>query len=409
MISDTTNLQFNPSPSAIMHLDLNSCFATIEQQANPHLRGKPVAVAAYTTDNACILAPSIEAKRFGVTVGMRIREGKRLCPRLIVLSPDPAKYRFINRKLIKLLGSYTDDITVKSIDEMVLNFTHSPYLKRGMITIAKEIKMRIKKEIGYFLTVSIGIAPNRFLAKTASSLHKPDGLDEINHKNFREVYRNLRVEQLCGIKIGNGVRLNSAGIFTVWDMYNATFPKLKGAFRSILGYHWYLRLHGYEIDNVEFSRKSYGHSYALYKPLTLDTGLNKILCKLVEKMGSRLRQAGFTARGVHISCQYSDRSFWHHGQTMKETLYSSNDLYKAALKVFMSSPYNKPVRTLAVSCFALSKNSLNQLSLINDEEEKRAFTQALDKVNRRFGQWTVFPANMMGTSDKVLDRIAFGV
>ncbi len=403
------NLTFNPSSPTTMHLDLNSCFATVEQQANPHLRGKPIAVAAYTTDNGCILAPSVEAKRFGITVGMHIRDGKRLCPTLIILSPDPAKYRFVNKKLTKLLGGYTDDITVKSIDEMVLNFTHSPYLKQGMTTIAKEIKTRIKKEIGEFLTVSVGIAPNRFLAKTASSLHKPDGLDEINHKNFQEVYRNLRVEQLCGIKLGNGVRLNSVGIFTVWDMYNATIAKLKSAFCSILGYHWYLRLHGYEIDNIEFSRKSYGHSYALYKPLTLDTGLNKILCKLVEKMGRRLRASNYTARGIHIACEYNDYSVYHHGQTMKEAIYSSNDLYKAALKVLLSSPDKKPVRTLAVSCFALSKNSLNQLSLINDEEQKRSLTQALDKVSRRFGQWTVFPAIMMGTSDKVLDRIAFGV
>ncbi len=403
------NLTFNPSSPATMHLDLNSCFATIEQQANPLLRGKPIAIAAYTTDNGCILAPSVEAKRFGVTVGMHIRDGKKLCPKLVVFPPDPAKYRFINRKLTKLLGGYTDDISVKSIDEMVLNFTHSPYLKQGMMTIAKEIKKRIKKEIGDVLTVSVGISSNRFLAKTASSLHKPDGLDEINHKNFQEVYKKLRVEKLYGIKTGNGVRLNSVGIFTAWDMYNATFAKLKSAFCSILGYHWYLRLHGYEIDNIEFSRKSYGHSYALYKPLTLDTGLTKILCKLVEKMGRRLRASNYAARGIHIACEYNDRSFWYHRQTMREEIYSSNDLYKAALKVFLSSPYKKPVRNLAVSCFALSKNSLNQLSLINDEEQKRSLTQALDKVSQRFGEYTIFPAIMMETSDKVLDRIAFGV
>lgn len=372
------------------------------------MRGKPIAVAAYTTDNGCILAPSVEAKRFGVTVGMRIRDGKKLCPKLIILSPDPAKYRFINRKLTELLGSYTEDITIKSIDEMVLDFTHSLYLKQGMAEVAKEIKMRIRKEIGDFLTVSVGIAPNRFLAKTASSLHKPDGLDEINHENLQKIYRRLRVEQLCGIKIGNGVRLNNVGIFTVWDMYNATIAKLKSAFCSILGYHWYLRLHGYEIDDVEFSRKSYGHSYALYKPLTPDTGLNKILCKLVEKMGRRLRYAGYTAKGVHVGCEYSDHSFWHHGQTLYSRIYASNDLYKAALKVFFSAPYQKPVRNISVSCFNLEKNSLGQLSLMSEEEKKRSLTQALDKVSQRFGEWSVFPAIMMGTEDKVVDRIAFG-
>lgn len=391
-----------------MHIDLNSCFATIEQQANPLLRGKPVAVAAYTTGNGCILAPSIEAKRLGITVGMRVSEGKKLLPQLILLSPDPWKYRFINRKLLYLLKNYTDDITVKSIDEMVLNFTHSPHLQRTLITIAREIKLRIKKEIGSWLTISVGIAPNRFLAKTASSLHKPDGLDEINERNFPEIYAKLPVEQLCGIKIGNGTRLNSVGIFTVLDMYRSSVQRLKSAFCSILGYYWYLRLRGYEIDAVEFTRKSYGQSYALYKPLTLSTGLTKILCKLVEKMGRRLRYAGYTAKGVHVGCEYSDHSFWHHGQTLYSRIYASNDLYKAALKVFFSAPYKKPVRNIAVSCFNLEKNSLGQLSLMSEEEKKRSLTQALDKVSQRFGEWSVFPAIMMGTEDKVVDRIAFG-
>src|SRR3990167_1871680 len=229
MLQNQVTAPFNPKPSTVMHLDLNSCFATIEQQANPNFRGKPVVVAAYPTDNGCIIAPSTEAKRIGIKVGMRVREGKALYPKLIVLPPDPWKYRFVNRKLLHLLQEYSPKISVKSIDEMVLDFQNTPYLSKGVINLACKIKKRVKKEIGSFLTVSIGIAPNRFLAKTASLLHKPDGLDEINLQNFQEIYKKLRVEQLCGIKTGNGVRLNSAGIFTAFDMYQATVAKLKSA------------------------------------------------------------------------------------------------------------------------------------------------------------------------------------
>src|SRR3989344_3534104 len=179
-----TNLYFNPRPSVIMHIDLNSCFATVEQQANPHLRGKPVAVAAYTTPSGCILAPSIEAKHYGIKTGMRVKDGKLLYPGLIVLPPDPWKYRSVHLKLRKLISDYTADFNPKSIDEFVLNLEGYPCLvASSMQQVAREIKIRIKKEIGDWLTVSIGISPNRFLAKLASGIHKPDGLDEINKDN----------------------------------------------------------------------------------------------------------------------------------------------------------------------------------------------------------------------------------
>src|SRR3989304_5030828 len=181
-------LGFNQKLSTIMHLDLNSCFATIEQQANPHLRGKPVAVAAYTTPPGCIVAPSVEAKGYGIKVGMRVKEGKFLCPGLIVLAPDPWKYRNVHLGLRRIISDYTDKFYPKSIDEFVLNLEGYPCYNKGMFNVGKEIKERIKKEIGEWITVSIGIAPNRFLAKTAAGIHKPDGLDEINKDNFLETY-----------------------------------------------------------------------------------------------------------------------------------------------------------------------------------------------------------------------------
>ena len=161
-------LNFNPRPSTILHIDLNSCFATIEQQANPHLRGKPIAVAAYTTPNGCILAPSVEAKRFGIRTGMRVRDGKHLYPNLIVLSSDPWKYRNVHWKLRNLISKYTNDFEPKSIDEFVLNLKGYPCLRNEMLEVGNEIKRKIKKEIGEWLTVSIGISTNTYLAKVAA-------------------------------------------------------------------------------------------------------------------------------------------------------------------------------------------------------------------------------------------------
>src|SRR3990170_4916979 len=326
-------LNFNPRPSTILHIDLNSCFATIEQQANPHLRGKPLAVAAYATSNGCILAPSIEAKRYGIKTGMRVKEGKLLYPGLIVLSPDPWKYRNVHLALRQLISEYTSDFYPKSIDEFVLNLEGFPAYSRGMFAVGRELKKRIKKEIGDWLTVSIGIAPNRFLAKLASGIHKPDGLDEINKDNYLKIYSKLSLTDLPYIKLRNAVRLNSVGVYKVTDLYNAPLWKLKAAFESINGYYWYLRLRGWEIDDVIFGRRSYGNSYALPKPLTKPEELSHILAKLVTKMGARLRRAGYKARGVHVAISYRDGGFWHKGVTLDKVIFDTRDIYKKAFKI----------------------------------------------------------------------------
>lgn len=225
---------------------------------------------------------------------------------------------------------------------------------------------------------------------------------------MKKIYRILPVEALCGIKINNAARLNSAKIYSVWDMYSASIQKLTSAFKSVLGFYWHTRLHGYEIDDAEFSRKSYGQSYAIYHATDDKKELAKILCKLVEKMGMRMRKGGFSSQGIHLACQYSDLSFWHHGEKTKTVMYSSADLFKQALKLLLSSPYQKPVRLIAVSCFSLEKNNIQQIPLFHEDRRRNSLIGSIDRINERFGLFTIFPATMMQTQDKIPDRIAFG-
>lgn len=403
-------LSFNPKASTVMHIDLNSCFATIEQQANPLLQGKPIAVAAYTTSSGCIVAPSIEAKRWGVKVGMRVRDGKALCPSLIVLAPDPAKYRNVHSSLRKIISIYTDKFFPKSIDEFVLDLEGYPSLVRSsMREVARQIKARIKKEIGEWLTVSIGISINRFLAKTAAGLRKPDGLDEIDKDNFLKVYSNLSLTDLCGIKLRNGVRLQKQGIMNVLDFYRAPYWKLKAAFESINAYYWYLRLRGWEADGVIFARRSYGNSFALPKPLVRVEELSPILSKLVTKMSARLRRAGFSAKGVHLAVSFRDGSFWRKGNKTDKLLFDFRDFYKEAVKILISCPHKKPVRELSVSSFNLAKNDFSQLDLFEDVVKKKNLIEAVDEINQRWGNFVVVPGRMINTGDVVIDRIAFGL
>lgn len=408
MKNENLALAFNPAPSKIMHIDINSCFATIEQQANPLIREKPVVVAAYNSPNGTVLASSVEAKRFGIKTGMRVKDAKLFYPKVVVLTPDPWKYRNVHLALRKLVSSYTDDFHPKSIDEFVLNL--SDYLDvsgKNIVEIAEEMRVRIKKEIGEWMMVSIGIAPNRYLAKTAAGIKKPNGLNEINIKNYHEVYSRLKLDDLCGIKFANCVRLARMNIKTVPEFYAASILNLKAAFNSIVGYYWYLRLRGWEIDSVPFGRRSYGNSYSLPKPLTTPRELSPILCKLVEKMGARLRKAHYKASGIHLAVSFRNGKFWHKGLSTKET-FDSRDFFKQALALLLECPIRNPVRLLAVSCFNLRKDDSLQLELFCDMEKKENTVKAADKVNTRWGEYIVTSARMAQTEKYVPDRIAFG-
>ncbi len=403
---------FNPGPVNVMHIDLNSCFATIEQQANPLLRGKPVAVGAYTSPNGCILAASVEAKRLGIKTGMRVRDGVNLCPKLIVLPPDPEKYRFINHRLQALLRQYSAYLSVESIDEIVLKIADR---RKEIVDIAKEIKYRIKNEIGEWLTVSIGIAPNRYLAKVASELHKPDGLDSITRENIEEVLATLSLTDLCGIKEGNSRRLRCAGISSAIAFYKATPQVLVQAFHSKVGWQWWQRLHGYE-DGVMYKefedegtpQKTFGQSFALGKfRMSRDPQVWKILTQLVVKMTRRLRSDGFTACGISVSCLFADYSYWNKNKTVQEPIYSDRDVLPITRILLQEAP-QKAIKIIAVTSFALSRAGTGQLPLWDTGQKKRAMVDALDSISNRWGEFTVVPGSMLGMEQKVLDRIAFG-
>lgn len=430
-------MEFNSAPPVVMHVDINSCFATIEQQANPALRGKPVVVAAYVTGNGCILTASVEAKRLGIKTGMPVREGRYIYPRLVVLPPDPDKYRAVNKQLTALLASYTSHLSVESIDEVVLSLADTPALTTlvtqgssyldAMKTIATEMKARIRAEIGEWITVSIGIAPNRYLAKVASGLMKPDGLRWITRENIVETLSTMQLIDLCGIKEGNASRLRSVGIYSPIALYQSPSETLKRGLRSIVGHHWYLRLHGWE-DGARYTgfgsgnygeppfaegyggaqQKSFGQSYALpvaYAPT--DPKLWQILAQLVMKMARRLRQDGCSARGVSVSLLFADHTHWHTQELLCTSLFADSDFFQHMQRMLAGAP-DRAVRILAITCYRLEKDLYNQQSLLMEDNRKQNLTVALDAVHDRFGAFVVTTARMLAMERKVLDRIAFG-
>lgn len=407
---NTYGMLLNRKKALIMHIDLNSCFATIEQQVNPLLRGKPVVVAAYSTPNAFILAPSIEAKRMGIKMGMRIRDAQEVIPGVIVRTPDPMLYRDVHMKFKKIFADYSPEVIPKSIDEAIIDFTPVANLHTDLRSVAKEIKYRMKTEIGEWIFCSIGIGTNMFLAKLGASLHKPDGLTLIDHTNLLDTYKNCELLDFCGINVRYQLRLNMNGIYTPLDFFHAPREKLqKVVFRSIIGARWYEKLRGFEADAREFPTKSIGHQYALKIPSDNEQELNRLIMKLCEKMGRRLRKKGYMARGIHMWFAYKDHTGWHKGKAFGHNLYTTLELYRHAKHIFDLQPEKKPITHMGVSSYHLSEYNVMQLSIFEEEDKKaKNVTAAADELNDRYGEFTVVPGIMMEMDNLILDRIAFG-
>lgn len=405
------DLPINPEPPSLIHIDLNSCFATVMQQAHIHLRGKPLVIVAYTSPGGCILSPSIEAKKFGIKTGMRVKDAKEICPEVIVRQSDTDLIRDASSKFIKICEDYSPDVTPKSIDEVVMDFIETKdYWKKSLPEIGREIKMRFRKEIGEWIFCNVGIASNRMLSKLASGLHKPDGLDVINQGNIYQIYSSIKLTDFPGINTRYEIRLNAAGIFTPLDFLATKDDYLrKVVFKGIVGHYWYKRLRGYEVDNYKSDRKSFGQEYSLGEKTSDPEKLSKLIMMLTEKMGRRLRASRQTAYGIHLGLLYDDWTFWHKGKKFTESLYTTLELFQKIMFIFSQQPRKKVVRKIAVTCFDFIPVDSQTLSLFEDSiEKKRKVSLAVDEINDRYGEYVISPALMIESKKTILDRIAFG-
>jgi len=395
-----------------MHIDLNSCFAIIEQQANPLIRHKPVAIAAYDTPRGAVIASSYEAKAKGIKLGVNVREARLLDRNVIVMMPDVDKYFDAHNRFNKVLLNYTNEVVSRSVDEFVVDFAGSPAVREGqsLVDVGMNIKKDVKAALGEYVTVNVGIGTNRFLAKLAAGLHKPDGLDVINADNLREVYSKLELVDLPGINRGYQARLNMAGIYTPLQFLDAPMLLLKKqVFKSICGYYWYLRLRGHEIDNVDYGRKSFGQQYALGDKTTDRNQISRLLMKLCEKAGRRMRKGGYTGHGVHLWLNFENRMYWAKGRKTKSGIYATQDIYLNAQKLLNEVSIPGRVSNIGVTVFNLEPVNPIQLGLFDDSRlDATSLAKAADIINDKYGEFTLVPAIMVNMQDIILKRVAFG-
>jgi len=401
---------YNPALPLVMHIDLNSCFATVEQQARPMLRGRPVAIMNRRTENTSIVTASYEAKALGVKVGMRYKDALKLAPGLVALESDPAKYRFVYHKLLAIMQDYSAHVTMKSIDEGVIDLHDSPasITKRDLVDIGHEIKQRLRDEVGCAMRCNVGISTNRFLAKTAASLHKPDGLDVITAENLRATLGTLQLTDLTGIAGRNEHRLNMVGIYTPLEFLDADVATLqKIVFKSIVGEQWHQRLRGWEVDDRVSDVKRVGRQYVLEQFDLPRDEIVKRLHHLCESVGSRLRRQHKAARGVYVYAKTFDRTYWHASRMAQLAFRSDHTIYALARQLFERAPDN--IREIGIHCYELEDATDGQLSIFADQiAREQHTTAAIDDINRRYGERTIHAADTLGTGIYVKQKIPFG-
>lgn len=404
------NEAYNSARPLVMHIDLNSCFATVEQQARPMLRGKPVAVVNRRTENTSIVTASYEAKALGVKVGMKYKEAKLLAPGLIALESDPPKYRYVYHKLLAIMQDYSAHVTMKSIDEGVIDFHDSPasIANRDLSDIGQEIKQRLRDEVGCAMRCNVGISTNRFLAKTAAGLHKPDGLDVITAENLRATLETLQLTDLTGIAGRNEHRLNTVGIYTPLEFLDADVMTLeKVVFKSIIGQQWHQRLRGWEVDDRVSDVKRVGRQYVLERFDLPREEIVKRLHHLCESVGSRMRHQHKAARGIYVYAKTFDHAYWHASRMVQLPFLSDQTVYVLARQLFEQAPDN--IREIGIHCYELETATDPQLSLFGDLIAREQQTiKTIDAINQRYGERTIHAADTLGTGIYVKQKIPFG-
>jgi DNA polymerase-4 len=395
----------------IMHIDLNSAFATIEQQARSNLRGRPIGVTNRISKNCCVIAASYEAKRLGIKVGMGLMEARIIVPDLIMIESDPPKYHWVYQKLAAIMKSYSPNVAMKSIDEGVIDFhgTREVINKRSLRDIGMEIKRRLKADVGNYMTINVGIGPNRWLAKTAASLNKPDGLDVVSHKNLKSIYRSLKLTDLTGIARHYEARLNAAGIFTPMDFLNASSLTLrKGVFKSVIGDDWYQRLRGYEVDGQPTKLGQVGRQFVLDKRTNDNSFILPRFQYLCETTGKKLRAQNVDARGILVWLVLNSGEYWQARRMFKSSFYTDQEIYQRALYLFNSRP-KIAVTTIGITCYKLTPTNRSQISLFDQINRKERLIGAIDEVNGRFDLFMVHSLNSLEGKKIVRQKIpAFG-
>jgi DNA polymerase-4 len=376
-------------PRTILHIDMDAFFASVEQRVNPALRGKPVAVCGANA-RTVVLTASYEARAHGVKTGMTIPEARAFCRGLIVVPGDPARSADVSRRLLAIYQDYTPLVEVFSVDEAFLDITDSLTLFGGGEAIASALKHRIRREMG--LTASVGIAPNKILAKLGSGLRKPDGLLRIELQDVPMLLEDLPVAELCGIGPNLERALAEMGIRTCGELGRAGMERLVARF-GIIGRA--LKTMGMGQDDRavvptgdEPGAKSIGHSMTLERDVSHLDEIEHPLLELSEMVGRRARRNRCGGNVVALTLRYADFQTFSRQHRVKTFLNDGLEIYLEARRILRTLRLQQAVRLVGVSLSGLIPDT-GQIPLFESEQRRRRLLAAMDGINDRHGDRTV--------------------
>jgi len=390
-----------------LFLDMNSFFASAEQHLQPALRGQPVAVVPTMTDRTCCIAVSYEARPYGIKTGTNVGEARRRCPGLRLVEGRHEDYVRIHKQIIEAVETVLPVTKVCSIDEMVCQLSPQHREVGRATELAREVKQAIYDQVGECLRCSVGLATNRFLAKVASNMQKPDGLSVITREELPRRLYSLELSDFPGIGRNMRKRLESKGIRTTRQLCGISKRQMIETWQSVLGEQWWHQLRGDEVTEKATTRRTVGHSHVLPPKLRTDEGARGVMVRLLHKAAMRLRRLDYWAAQMVVSLRYTDG--W---PKWKETMYlgrcqDTPSLLKAFERAWANRPVGSRPLQASITLLDLTPGVCTTPSLF--EEERRALfaAQAMDAANEKFGPHTLYFASMHETRNSAPMRIAF--
>ncbi|MGA2206475.1 MAG: DNA polymerase [Terracidiphilus sp.] len=410
-----------------LFVDLNSYFASVEQQVRPELRGRPVGVVPSMVDTTCCIAASYEAKAFGVRTGTIVADAKRMCPEIVLVEGRHELYTEYHHRIVEAVESCVPVTAVCSIDEMACRLIGRERPLRAALDLGLRVKATIRQRVGEMLRSSVGLATNRFLAKVASNMEKPDGLVALPLDILPEALRQLTLRDLPGIGARTGKRLNEKGIYTMDDLLALDREQAGEIWGSVWGERFFYWLRGEDFDTSETEhQKSIGHSHVLAPEMRTAEKAWAVAHKLLHKAAMRLRAADLWASHIGLAIGFAvPRSQntpvsrfgvpargWHSELKLSEC--QDNQTLIAALRRLWNSrpsgaPYQHPY-FIGVRLHNLVPGSLHTLALfdgLEDEQSRTRLLATMDQINDKYGMSTLAPAAMLAAYKAAPTRIAF--
>ena len=387
---------------AILHVDMDAFYASVEVRDNPSLAGKPVIVGGTPERRGVVAAASYEARKFGIHSAMSSYRALKLCPDAVILPSRMEHYAAISKQIRAVFNEYTPLVEPISIDEAFLDVTGSRKLFGSATEIAKIIKRRIRDEIG--LTASVGVSTNKFLAKLASDLEKPDGLVVIRPGQAPARLAGLPVEKLWGVGKVTQRNLAAEGITTIKDLLQCPLSRLEGIVGSNAAK---LRELAQGHDNrpvvVSEESKSIGAETTFSEDISDAGELREHLDVLCERIAKRIRKEGFRAHTIHLKARYADFTTVTRAVTLPTATATTQIVKESARELFDSrlERQGRALRLIGVSASHLVRPAQEQPELFPDteEESREKMDHLLDDLQERFGSGAIWRGPRRSTSE----------